>query len=253
MNPSISPLDRTPSLVSKEIVVFDIEIENVFDLVPGEDLDKYAPFDISVAAAIDASGGIRYWHARDASGQPTGHLTRELAGDVLQHLRSEQQRGACVCAWNGMSFDVRWLGHVAQDEKLAVEVALDLFDPMFQFVGQRGFPIGLAATAAGLGIPEKKLMAAAEAPNEWARGNHQVVLDYVAGDCRLTKTVVEKILARGSVSWRTKKGTVSSEPFLSLKRVRDVMRGPPPDTTWMSDPRPWESWFCWLAPHAAKA
>ena len=33
-----------------KIVGFDIEISNVFDLRPGEDIDKYAPFDVAVAA-----------------------------------------------------------------------------------------------------------------------------------------------------------------------------------------------------------
>ena len=30
---------------------FDIEISNVFDLRPGEDLDTHAPFDIAAAAS----------------------------------------------------------------------------------------------------------------------------------------------------------------------------------------------------------
>ena len=32
-------------------VSFDIEIANIFELKPGEDLDQYGPFDISCAAA----------------------------------------------------------------------------------------------------------------------------------------------------------------------------------------------------------
>jgi hypothetical protein len=171
----------------------------------------------------------------------------------LLYLRDAQRRGARVCAWNGLSFDLRWLGVVAGDLALAAEIALELYDPMLQFVGRRGFPISLAAAAEGLGIAEKKLMAGADAPKEWARGNHQKVLDYVAGDCHLTGQVVARIEATRSIAWRTRKGTVSSEAMPELRRVREIMRDPPPDQSWMSDPKPWSRWFEWIAPYAALA
>lgn len=232
------------------VIAFDIEIANEFELKPGEDLDIYGPFDISVAASTTVDRSVRHWYARDSAGKPARQIDAALARDVLTFLRGEQQRGACVCAWNGMAFDLRWLGHVADDARLAAQVALDLYDPMFQFVARRGFPISLAAVADGMGITETKSMSGADAPGEWARGNHQRVLDYVAGDCRLTRDVVERILARREVRWRTRKGTISSEPIAKLERVRDVMRMPPPDQSWMSDPKPWPSWFGWLAPFA---
>jgi hypothetical protein len=248
MEPTLLPIAPVPEPLTGKRICFDIEIANLFDLAPGEDLEKYAPFDISVAAAASETGEVRHWYAKDAAGTPTRCLDRALARDMLLALREAQKRGAMVCAWNGMSFDVRWLGHVAGDMALASEVALDLYDPMFQFVSRRGFPISLAAVADGLGVVETKLMAGADAPREWALGNHQKVFDYVAGDCRLTRSVVERIVARREVRWRTKKGTVSSESFAKLERVRDVMRAPPPDQSWMSDPKPWDTWFAWLAP-----
>lgn len=38
------------------ILAFDIEISNLFELHPGESLDRYAPFDISVAATYTPYG-----------------------------------------------------------------------------------------------------------------------------------------------------------------------------------------------------
>lgn len=247
----MSLFDPAPPVRSAaRIIAFDIEIANEFELRPGEDLDQYAPFDISVAASTTRDGSVRHWFAKDASGKPARHIDAALARDVLAFLRHEQEGGSIVAAWNGMAFDLRWLGHVANDVELAAAVALDLYDPMFQFVSKRGFPISLAAVADGLGVVETKLMAGADAPKEWAKGNHQKVIDYVAGDCRLTREVVERILVRREVRWRTKKGTVSSESFTKLERVRDVMRARAPDQSWMSDPKPWETWFAWLAPFA---
>lgn len=245
---SMSLFDPPATAATAPVLAFDIEIANEFDLAPGEDLDRYAPFDVSVAATTTREGPVRHWYSRDAAGRPARQLDATLARDVLAFLRAEQQRGALVCAWNGMAFDLRWLGHAADDAALAAEVALDLYDPMFQFVSRRGFPVSLAAVADGMGVPETKLMSGADAPKEWARGNHQKVLDYVAGDCRLTRAVVERIVARREVRWRTRKGTVSVEALPRLERVRDVMRAPAPDQSWMSDPKPWESWFGWLAP-----
>lgn len=241
-------MNATPAKAAAAVrrICFDIEIANEIELAPGGDLEDHGPFDISVAAACDERGEVRHWYARDEHGQPRRHIDATLAREMLVYLRDAQQAGAQVCAWNGLSFDLRWLGVAANDLALAAQVALELYDPLFQFVGRRGFPIGLAAVAEGLGIADKKLMSGADAPKEWARGNHQRVLDYVAGDCRLTAQVIERIESTRGVCWRTKKGSLSSEPIPALRRVREVMRDAPPDQSWMSTPKPWKRWFAWL-------
>ncbi len=231
-------------------MAFDIEIENVFESAPGEDIDKYGPFDISVAAMATDTGEVKHWFEKDATGQPGGHLSPIKAREMLEYLRAAQRAGVRVCAWNGLSFDLRWLGHAAGDFALAGEVALELYDPMFQFVAQRGFPVALANVAEGLGIEMKKLMHGADAPKRWAAGEHQLVLDYVAGDCRITALVVERIEKQREIRWRTKKGTVSSEPMRTLLTVREAMKLPLPDTSWMSEPLKREKFHAWLKPLA---
>lgn len=235
------------------ILSFDIEIANVFTLAPGEDLERYAPFDISVAAIALEAGTLRHWYRTDAHGKPTGVLDARLAREMLEYLREAQLAGTRVCAWNGLSFDLRWLGHVAQEMQLASDVAHDLYDPMFQFAMQKGFPIGLAAAAEGFGIAQKKLMAAERAPVEWAAGNHQLVLDYVACDCTLTNQVVSAIERTRTVRWRTKRGETKSEPIPSLRPVREVMQDPLPDQSWMSDPKPMSSYWAWTRPALARS
>ncbi|HTF90111.1 MAG TPA: ribonuclease H-like domain-containing protein [Planctomycetota bacterium] len=243
------PRDTTPTLPFERTqtrISFDIEIADEIDLAPGEDLDQHGPFQISCAAAITDCGRLKHWYARDNSGLVARSLDSGGARAVLVHLREAQQSGAMICAWNGLSFDLRWLGHAAADMPLAREVALDLFDPMFQFFVLRGFPVGLASVAAGLGIDEKKLMHGADAPKEWARGNHQAVLDYVAGDCKLTDTVIARILAAGEIRWRTKKGSLSAQAMPRLLAVRELLDAPLPDTSWMSEPMPRAKFTKWL-------
>ena len=115
-----------------------------------------------------------------------------------------------LVAWNGLSFDLRWIGHVARDMKLAREVALQLYDPMFQFFKARGFPIALAKAGQGLGVSMSKLMDGADAPIRWQQGDHQAVLDYVMGDVRMTAEVAKAIVACGEVRWITQRGSRAS-------------------------------------------
>jgi hypothetical protein len=227
-------------------VSFDIEIANQFDLAPGEDLDKYGPFDISCAAAIDDLGEVELWTSRTEDGFFANHLTAATAHEMLRWLRDQQLAGARLFAWNGLSFDLRWIGVAAGDVALAAEVALDLFDPMFQFFVQRGFPVGLAKVAEGLGISETKLMSGEDAPAEWAAGNHQLVLDYVTGDCRITDQVVARIEETRGVTWRTARGKLSTEAMPELRQVRDLLDAPEPDTSWMDAPMPRSKFTSWL-------
>ena len=239
-----SDLPSTPAKALR--VAFDIETANLIDLAPGQDLDSAGPLDISCAAAVTDSGALRHWYMKDERGAPHGTLDASTAREMLAWLREQQLGGAKVCAWNGLSFDLRWIAHAAGDRKLAAEVALDLYDPMFQFVCQRGVPIGLASVGEALGIGEKKLMSGADAPREWAQGDRRKVLDYVAGDCRITEAIVARIEELREVRWKTKKGTTSREGFPRLLKVRECLALPVPDTSWMSEPIPRSKFHAWL-------
>ena len=205
-------------------VSFDIEIADEFELKPGEDLLDHAPFHLSVAATVDGEGqqpalvfdrSGRQALPSDGSVQGAG-----AAGIPATRL---QQKDVKLFAWNGLSFDLRWIGHNAGDMETAARVALGLYDPMFQFFNQRGFPVGLAAVGDAMGVRQTKLMDSADAPREWRKGNYQRVMDYVVGDCQITNQIVEAIAPRGCLSWRTKSGTLSSEP---MPRLQDGGRGP---------------------------
>ena len=214
-------------------ISFDIEISDEFEVKQGEDLLKYAPFHISVAAAVDHTGASRLWHSTGEDGKPAVEMSQERARELLAYLVQMQQEGWKLFAWNGLNFDLRWIGHNAGDMETAACVALGLYDPMFQFFNQRGFPIGLAAVGDAMGVPQTKLLNAADAPREWRNGNHQRVMDYVVGDCQITNQVVAAIAAQRAIRWRTKKGTLSFEAMPRFKTVAEVLRDPEPDQSWM--------------------
>lgn len=229
-------------------LAFDIEISNVFDLGPGEDLDAHAPFDVAVAATEVAGGEHRFWYSSGPDGIPLVNLERRHARELLDYLEQMQRAGHALCAWNGLSFDLQWIARAAGDVPTASRIALALYDPMFQFFKLKGFPVGLAAVAAGLRIGLEKSMDAADAPREWRAGNHQRVLDYVLGDVRMTNEVVAAIVRRREITWVTQRGTRSSVPLPALRTVAECLRDPMPDQSWMSRPIAQERFTRWLAP-----
>jgi len=141
-----------------KLLSFDIELSDVFDIQPGEDMEQYAPFHISVAATAIYEGEERIWHSEDGNGQPALNLSQQRAHELLVYLDQMQQQEYMVCAWNGLSFDLKWIGHQAEDMALAAKIALKSYDPMFQFFNIAGFPVGLAKVAQAMGVEQEKLM-----------------------------------------------------------------------------------------------
>jgi hypothetical protein len=211
----------------------DIEISDEFELLPGEDLLDHAPFHISVAATVDSEGNSRLWHSAGADGRPSLQMDQAKARELLAFLSERQQEGWKLFAWNGLGFDLRWIGYNAGDMESAARVAFELYDPMFQFFNQRGFPVGLAAVGEAMGVNQTKLMNSADAPREWRKGNHQKVMEYVVGDCQITNQIVAAIDRERRVSWRTRGGTLSSETMPRFKTVAEILREPEPDQSWM--------------------
>ncbi len=237
------------------LLSFDIEISDVFDdLAPGENWNDRAPFHISVAATAWAEGYETdkvsvLWYSRlgeFGSGDPAPIIHKDRAFALLKYLSTMQDRGNRVCAWNGLGFDFKWLGYNAGDMELAKKVALKSYDPMFQFYNQKGFPVGLAKVAAGLGIEQQKLMDGADAPKKWRDGHYQEVMDYVIGDCEMTNQIIEGIETIGGIRWVTKAGKLSGVAMPVLKTVEEVLSEPLPNQSWMSDPIPRSSFAGWL-------
>ena len=233
---------------------FDIEISDVFDLKPGEEMEKYAPFHLAVASTVVHGGESHVWYSVDGEGHPLANMTRNESRGLLAYLDQAQQNGTMVCAWNGLGFDLRWIGHTARNMALAAKIALKSYDPMFQFFNQRGFPVGLAAVAKGMGVKQEKIMHGADAPREWQAGNYEKVMDYVLGDSQMTNAIIFAIQERKQVQWVTRRGTISSEPIPQLKTVQQVIAEPfIADQSWMSNPIPKRKFCGWALEAKGKA
>ena len=229
-----------------KLLGFDIEISEIFDLKPQEDINKYAPFHISVASTVIDGGEERIWYSTDNHKKPLASITKEKAADLLNYLKAKQEEGFMICAWNGLGFDMQWIGYNAKNMKLASEVARKIYDPMFQFFNQRGFPVGLASVARAMGIKQSKLMTGEDAPKQWQAGNYQKVMDYVLGDSQITNLIVKKIITKKEIAWVTQKGEIKTEPIARLKTVEEILKEPEPDQSWMSTPVLRKNFYRWF-------
>jgi hypothetical protein len=228
------------------LLSFDIEISDVFELGNHEDMEKYAPFHISVAATSIHNGEEQVWYSEDKEGYPALNLTQQRAHELLEYLDEMQKMEYMVCAWNGLSFDLKWIGYQADDMALAARIALKSYDPMFQFFNLAGFPVGLGKVAEGMGIPLGKLMDGADAPKQWRAGNHKEVMDYCLGDCQMTNLIVRAIQDTQQVRWKTGAGNTSSKPMPRLKCVEDVIHDSEPDQSWMNSPISKYKFYKWI-------
>ncbi|MBN2589873.1 MAG: ribonuclease H-like domain-containing protein [Sedimentisphaerales bacterium] len=230
----------------KNILSFDIEISDIFNLKNGEDLNKYAPFHISVASTVLHEGEELLWYSVDDQNKPHLNITRQKANDLLCYLKEQQDKGIMICAWNGLNFDLQWIGYNAQNIKLASEIALKLYDPMFQFFNQKGFPVSLASVAEGMDIKQTKQMKGEDAPKQWHAGNYQKVMDYVLGDSQITNQVIIEIMKCKEIAWITQKRETRSVYISKLKTVEDVLKEPEPDQSWMDNPIDRRKFYEWL-------
>jgi len=157
-----------------------------------------------------------------------------------------QDQGVMICAWNGLGFDLRWIGYNAGNLELASKIAYKMWDPMFQFFNQRGFPVSLATVAKAMNIKQSKLMNGADAPKEWSAGNYQQVMDHVLGDSQITNLIIREIIKCKEIAWFTQRGEIKTEHISRLKTVEEILKESEPDQSWMEAPILRKKFYQWF-------
>ncbi|MBS0265982.1 MAG: ribonuclease H-like domain-containing protein [Planctomycetes bacterium] len=234
--------------MSRKFIAFDIETAAE---IPGPDFNwkPHRPIGITCAAAI-VSGATQpiVWHGHSPDGRPSPRMTSAEARGVVQFLAEQVAAGYTLLTWNGLGFDFDVLAEESDAFATCRDLALGHVDMMFHIFCEKGFPVGLEKAAQALGIPGKlEGLSGWQAPQLWAQGEHQKVLEYVGQDVRVAIDVAARCEAQQSFNWLTQKGTVGTLP---LKRgwltVREALQLPPPDTSWMTRPMHRESFTEWL-------
>ena len=108
--------------------------------------------------------------------------------------------------------------------------------------------VSLDAAAEGMNLPGKpEGMSGLLAPQMWAEGRRQEVLDYVGQDTRTTLDLATACERQACFRWITRRGTSRR---MALPRrwleASSAAKLPEPDTSWMSHPLPRGKFTAWL-------
>ncbi|MGD0654521.1 MAG: ribonuclease H-like domain-containing protein [Thermoguttaceae bacterium] len=234
--------------MTRKYLAFDIETAKD---IPEADFNwrPHRPLGIACAAALkcDAKDPL-LWHGKNTDGTPAKGMSQAEAKNVVGELVKLVEAGYILLTWNGLGFDLDILAEESGAWAECKELAINHVDMMFHVFCDRGFPVALDKAAEALKIPGKPPgMSGLLAPRLWAEGRHQEVLDYVAQDVRITLEIARKCEEKRKFQWLTRKGTKSSMDLpKGWLTVRDALRLPKPDTSWMDSPIPRQQYTRWL-------
>lgn len=253
----------------KPFLGFDIETARP---VPESRVDEYT-LGITCAAMFSpgAFGGNTpdLWTWR--SGMPESDQARYPDEMDIQHARGLARSLVSlaedfqIVTVNGVSFDLRVLAEECiridrygfSDIELYHQLqvlAWEQYDPCFEMVCRKGYPVGLKAMAEGWDL-EQKTMDGLEAIEKWLRGtraDQEQVLEYVEQDARLTYQIADLIKREGVFRWVTKKG--QNRQLLSRPRTaRESWKWPRPNMSWWTGGAPpaREDFADWILPMEA--
>lgn len=240
----------TPSLFPEERVrwlAFDLEIAKT---LPDDfsDFKRFRPLGISCAATYSSENELTFWVESDPQGQYEKQLTRRTAVQLVEFLLAQSQAGFSIVTWNGLGFDFDILNEESGGHAGCKQLAVEHTDMMFHVFCEKGYGLSLDKAAKGMGLAGKvEGMHGAIAPQLWQQGEHQQVLDYLEQDARTTHDLAVAGDEQRALHWVSNTGKLQE---LKLPRgwlsVREALKLPLPDTSWMDHPWPREKFTGWL-------
>jgi hypothetical protein len=234
--------------MTRRHVAFDIETAKD---VPGDDFNwrPHRPLGITCAATLaSGSSEVVVWHGKTSKGTPAARMTRDDVVGLLDYLCAMARDGYTILTWNGLGFDFDVLAEESGAAVRCAECALGHIDMMFHIVCSLGYPVALEKAAQGMGLPGKPAgITGLQVPGLWAAGRHTDVLDYVSQDVRMALQIAEAAERQRKFEWITRKGTKSKMPLpKGWLTVREALKLPEPDTSWMSNPLKRRDFMAWL-------
>ncbi len=231
----------------RNYLAFDIETAS---MVEGDDWRSCRPLGITCAAAMASDNPERpiVWHGMTSEGTPSERMTRSEAQNLVADLRSYQAHGYTLLTWNGAGFDFDVLAEEANNSPACQLLAREHVDMMFQVVCEKGFPIGIDNAAKAMQITGKpEGMSGALAPQMWAEGQFQTVLDYVVQDVRIALQLAEQAEKLHALRWLTRRGQMRTFNIPNgWLTVGEACSLPEPDTSWMKSPLKRGSFVEWM-------
>lgn len=228
-----------------KFIAFDLEISTPIP-AGATDWRPFRPFGISCAATFaQGEEAPEMWYGQQARSafdsvpQYSDRMRKSEVCELVYYLEWITKHGGYkIVTFNGAGFDFECLAEESGMVDECKELALNHIDLFLQIFCQLGYGPGLDRLAKGMGLGEKPQgINGAAAPQMWLDGRYQEVLDYCAGDVRLTMALALEIKRLGAVQWTSKAGKSTGSQMLELMIVKESLQLPEPDTAWMTGDR----------------
>lgn len=233
--------------MNSKYLAFDIEIAQ---LLPEDETDwkAHRPLGITCAAAASSDGGIWNWYAREPHGRFSDRMSKGMCRYMVWDLLSlVNDKGYTILTWNGLGFDFDILGEESGMRDMCRDLALSHIDLMFHFFCTKGYPLGLDADSKGMGLLGKpEAMDGGKAPILWAQEEYHKVLDCVTRDVKTTLALTLLVEEKGHFEWTSRSGNRNEWLCDKWLTVKEALKIPEPDTSWMTDPWPRSKFYGWL-------
>jgi hypothetical protein len=228
-------------------VAFDLEIAK--DIPEGvKDWREVGPLGVTCASIVTDKFSMAYWAGKNNGSfqeQMSHSEIEDLVFDLLWLVNHDYR----LVTWNGLSFDFQLLAEESGLHRYCADIALyEHIDPMFQFLCENGYPVGLNTVAKTIGLPGKtEGVTGDKAPEMWKNGQQELVIEYVIQDSQTTLDVMKYLDKYRLMPWTTKAGKervfrpVSGEWLVPY----DCINIPLPDTSWMKEPIDRRKFYGW--------
>lgn len=232
-----------------KLAAFDLEIAG--ELPEDADWQEHAPLGITCAAVAFDNRETLVWHG-------AFRLSKEKAQRMVGDLQRIVNDGYTLLTWNGCSFDFGVLAYETEMWKECAELAMNHIDMMLIVAFSKGHYLSLekALTGAKLGGKVKSAvlsdgtslndMSGEKAPALWAKGEYEVVLNYLRGDVTQALKLAHFIQNERIIRWTSNTGKFQSLSVEKLLRVKDCFDISEPDTSWMKNPPSREQFISWM-------
>jgi hypothetical protein len=235
--------------MTRRYLAFDIETAAVISGT-GFNWRQHRPLGVCCAAAIHADlEKAIVWHGKQPDGSFAPRMSKaEIHSMVHDLVEFVTNQGFTLLTWNGAGFDLDVLCEESGATDECRQLAWDHVDMMFHIHCHQGYPVALDKAAQALNVARKTAgMSGGMAPQHWANGRYQDVIDYVSQDVLVALQIVTRCEELQMFHWITSRGKHSS---LHLSRgwltVREALALPEPDTSWMDRPIPRSNYVSWL-------
>ena len=229
-----------------KFVALDIETAKAFPA--GQKWQDFAPLGISCATAYASDlAQPLIWADKYQDGRYADQLSVATSKLMIREFEQLAQTYTLV-TWNGMGFDWPVIAQESAEMDACRELALNHVDMMFHLFCVKGYPASLVAACNQMGLPSKTPgIDGSMATQVWAEGNRQTVIDYCVQDSTITATLADACQRANNLHWTSRRGRRQTLPLPNgWLTARDAMSLPLPDTSWMDEAIPRQTFTEWL-------